>query len=461
MAIGKRIAISVVFGFVCSIAMAASSTAGSSNTSSAAATAAASGMAEADSAKVTFHFVVNKTDFTLDVPHSSLPSNKEALAIVHTYMDSFRSEGMLRLRQIRIQGVSSPDGLRARNQVLAQGRHDSVLGFLRSEFPEIPATLYLEDIVVEDWDGAARLLEQSEIIGKEEALSIIENTPLHIYNNGGKLVDSRKRQLMQLNRGETWRQMQSQIFPKLRKADIWFYYEPVTRSNDNNNDTDKQNGIGANLGIAGLMSSLVVLPESLRPTLSGIPALAASARDIERPLFAVGTNLLYDALITPNISVEVPLGHHWSIQAAYTFPWWVNRANDMAWQILKWDLGARWWFSPKNLFNPMDVLRGHFVGLELSAGYYDVEPKHSGWQGEAVVATLEYGYSWRLGKNWRLSTCIGAGWLYSPQYRAYQGTQDDKHLIYQHNGNLNWIGPTKASVGIQYLFHYTKKHKRK
>lgn len=414
--------------------------------------------APADSTKITFHFVVNKADITLDVPHYSLSSNKEAMELLHTYMDTFQSQGMLQLRQIRIQGVSSPDGPRARNQVLAQDRYSTMLAFLRSEFPDIPASLYRKDVLVEDWDGAERLLELSGISGKEEALSIIRNTPLHIYNSG-KLVDSRKRQLMRLNGGETWRQMQNQVFPQLRRADIWFYYEPATRNDDNNES--RQTGIGAATVGNGLMSSLVALPESLRPTLSGIPALVGWAREIERPLFAVGTNLLYDALITPNFSVEVPLGHHWSIQAAYTFPWWVNRANDMAWQILKWDLGARWWFSPKNLFNPMDVLRGHFVGVELSAGYYDVEPKHRGWQGEAVVATLEYGYAWRLGKNWRLSACVGAGWLYSPQYRFYQGTQDDKHLIYQKSDDLSKFVPTKAGVGIQYLFHYTKKHKQK
>ena len=412
---------------------------------------------ETDSAKVTFHFVVNKADITLDVPHSSLPSNQEALDLLHSYMDSFQSQGMLQLRQIRIQGTSSPDGLRSRNQVLARQRFNSMLAFLQSEFPDIPASLYQEDVIVEDWDGTVRMLEQSNITGKEEALAIIANTPLHIHNSNGKLVDSRKRQLMRLNAGETWKQMQSQIFPKLRKADIWFYYEPVSRKNDENTPA----AIGANLGAAGLASSLVALPEDLQPTLAGIPAPVEAATKIQRPLFAVGTNLLYDAIITPNVSVEVPLGHNWSVRAAYTFPWWVTRTNDIAWQILKWDVGARWWFSPKNLYDPMDVLRGHFAGIELSMGYYDVEPKHRGWQGEAVVATLEYGYAWRLGKNWRLSACLGLGWLYSPKYRAYEGTQDDQHLIYQHTGNLNWFGPTKVSVGIQYLFHYNKKIKRK
>ena len=69
--------------------------------------------------------------------------------------------------------------------------------------------------------------------------------------------------------------------------------------------------------------------------------------------------------------------------------------------------------------------------------------------------------AWAPAANWRLSACLGLGWLYSPKYRAYEGTQDDQHLIYQHTGNLNWFGPTKVSVGIQYLFHYNKKIKRK
>ena len=106
----------------------------------------------------------------------------------------------------------------------------------------------------------------------------------------------------------------------------------------------------------------------------------------------------------------------------------------------------------------MDVLRGHFLGLEFGAGYYDIEPQHQGYQGEFQMVTLEYGYAFRLAPRWRLDLCVGAGWL-GTHYRYYKGTTDYVHLIYQEDGRIPWyFGPTKAGVSIKYIF--TRKNRR-
>lgn len=178
-----------------------------------------------------------------------------------------------------------------------------------------------------------------------------------------------------------------------------------------------------------------------------------------RPILAVSTNILYDLAITPNIAVEVPIGKHWSVLADYTFPWWVNRANDMAWQMLKLDLDARYWFGRRNSDNPMDVLKGHFVGLDLGLGYYDIEPRHTGWQGEFVVAGLEYGYGWRLGEKWRLDAFGAVGYMLT-YYRYYEGNSDDSKLLWQFNGRYSWFGPVKLGASIKYIFTTKKPGRR-
>ena len=177
---------------------------------------------------------------------------------------------------------------------------------------------------------------------------------------------------------------------------------------------------------------------------------------VRKPVIAVSTNALYDLAITPNFAVEVPLGQKWSVFADYSFPWWVNRANDWAWQMLKLDIGGRFWLSRHDKEVPMDVLNGHFLGVFGMTGYYDIEPKHEGYQGEFLSFGLEYGYAWNLGKNkrWRLDASIGAGWL-GTQYRYYIGSTDDQHLLYQNNGKLDWFGPLKANVSIKYIFSHT------
>lgn len=176
-----------------------------------------------------------------------------------------------------------------------------------------------------------------------------------------------------------------------------------------------------------------------------------------KPWFALGSNVLYDALITPNVSLEIPMGKHWSLLADYTFPWWVTSDNRYAWEIQKWDLGLRYWIGRRQV--PMDVLRGHFFGLDLSAGYYDIEPGHTGYQGEFLLAGLEYGYGFRLGTHWRLDLSIGAGWM-GTRYRYYNGDARDEKLLYKYNGRFTWIGPTKVGVSFKYIIAGKKKVKK-
>ena len=178
---------------------------------------------------------------------------------------------------------------------------------------------------------------------------------------------------------------------------------------------------------------------------------------IRKPILGVSTNALYDLAITPNVAVEYPFGKNkdWSVLLDYTFPWWVNRANDMAWQILKLDVGARKYFRKKS---NKDVLTGFFVGLDLGAGYYDIEPKHKGWQGEFQTAGVEGGYAWTIGKkkNWRMQTFVAVGWM-GTHYRYYVGNDTDTRLMYKYSGRFNWVGPTKLGVSFQYIIHTKKK----
>lgn len=178
----------------------------------------------------------------------------------------------------------------------------------------------------------------------------------------------------------------------------------------------------------------------------------------KRPVLGISTNILYDAAITPNVALELPMGKHWSLLAEYTFPWWVNKQNDRAWQIQKWDLGLRYWLGRKrDRQNPYNQLTGHFFGVDLGLGYYDIEPRHMGYQGEFLTAGLEYGYAWRLGEHWRMSAFVAAGWM-GTRYRRYTGNDADTKLLYKYDGRFTWMGPTKLGLSFQYVF--TKKKQK-
>lgn len=181
------------------------------------------------------------------------------------------------------------------------------------------------------------------------------------------------------------------------------------------------------------------------------------ADSLARPVLGMSTNILYDAAITPNVAFEIPMGKHWSLLVDYTFPWWVNRQNDRAWEIQKLDLGLRYWLGRRrDAQHPYNQLTGHFFGVDTGLGYYDIEPRHTGYQGEFLTAGLEYGYAWRLGEHWRMSAFVAAGWM-GTRYRNYKGNEDDAHLLYQYDGRFIWWGPTKVGLSFQYIFISRKK----
>ena len=187
------------------------------------------------------------------------------------------------------------------------------------------------------------------------------------------------------------------------------------------------------------------------PVVEDVPAAQVEYQKI--PMFALGTNLLFDLAITPNFSFEVPVGQHWSILGEYTFPWWVTRDNSRAWQMIKLDQGVRYYFGHKNMNNPMDIFQGHFLGAQVGMGYYDVEPHHNGWQGEGIIGGLEYGYAWRLGECWRMEAFAAVGAVFF-DYRYYMANENDSKLMYKYNGSYSvWPLPTKAGVAIKYIFN--------
>lgn len=196
---------------------------------------------------------------------------------------------------------------------------------------------------------------------------------------------------------------------------------------------------------------------------AGTFILRAQATDTcvaRKPIFAFSTNVLYNLAITPNVAIELPLGQRVSLLAEYAFHWWVTPNNVYAWQMLKGDLGLRFWLSKRDKGNRMDVLKGHFIGLDFGAGYYDLEPGHTGYQGEFQTACLEYGYAWPLGKkkHWRLQAYLGVGW-FGTVYRFYEGDEGDVRLYYKHDGRFNWFGPTKVGLSFQYIINTKTRRK--
>lgn len=174
----------------------------------------------------------------------------------------------------------------------------------------------------------------------------------------------------------------------------------------------------------------------------------AIGKSRRRPLFALKTNLLFDAALMPNIELEVPIGKRWSLNAEYMFPWWRINDDRYCLQVLMGGLEGRYWLGKRD---KREVLTGHFMGLYAGGGKYDLQWNTNGYQGEFFIAAgLSYGYAHSIARNLRLEYNIGVGMLRT-NYRHYHARENHRTLLWQENGEYTWLGPTKLKISLVWL----------
>ena len=377
----------------------------------------------------------------------TFPVNKYVLdreyrynAKAFAHLDSLLAvRGKVFVDSVIVVSKSSPEGPYKGNEALSRNRSKAIYDYVVSAYPDLAGKVKVSS-EVESWAEFAQMVSEDPTLSsatRAEALAIIGNDAA---------PDAKKAQLRRL---KEYNYFLNYYFPALRFSAIVVVFDRVAEAVASLPTLDD---------VTFEEFPLVDTRVEMREDCFVIPMLKPLPK--EKPILAVSTNVLYDLgslaydmAFTPNFAVEVPIGQRWSVYAEYAFPWWLTNENDRAWQILKWDIGGRWWFSRHDKSNPMDVLRGHFLGIDFGAGYYDIEPQHTGYQGEFQTLGLEYGYAFRLTPHWRLDLYAGAGWM-GTHYRYYEGSSDDVHLLYQHHGRLQWFGPVKAGASIKYIFSH-------
>lgn len=89
----------------------------------------------------------------------------------------------------------------------------------------------------------------------------------------------------------------------------------------------------------------------------------------------------------------------------------------------------------------------HFVGIMASAAIYDWRLKDTNHRGDALGLGVTYGYSLVLGKRWSMEATIGAGLLYS---REYKYTDDEGNPGFFNNKGTK-LFPLKAGLSFVYI----------
>lgn len=180
----------------------------------------------------------------------------------------------------------------------------------------------------------------------------------------------------------------------------------------------------------------------------------ATSLTVSAQKVALKTNLLYDALLTPDLGVEVKLAPQWTLDLTGRLNAW--SVNDRRWKQWSVQPEARYWFC--------EAFSGHFLGAHAIGGQYNFGHLPFGFkflgtdfsvlkdyrlQGWMAGAGIAYGYSWILDKHWNLEAEIGLGWIYT-RYDKFRCADCGKKL--EENHPHNYVGPTKAALNLVYTF---------
>jgi hypothetical protein len=171
---------------------------------------------------------------------------------------------------------------------------------------------------------------------------------------------------------------------------------------------------------------------------------------------AVKTNMLYDALLVPNIGVEFYVGKNWSVAGNWMYAWWKSDRKHNYWRIYGGDVELRRWFGRRAVEKPFS---GHHVGLYGQIVTYDFELGGKGYLGDkwSYGGGVAYGYSLPVGHRFNVDFTLGIGYL-GGSYKEYIPL--DGHYVWQTTKNRRWFGPTKAGISLVWLIgrgNYSRK----
>ena len=404
-------------------------------------------------------------------------SNRTALRTFLKEYNRLSNDPNCSVVSVELISGASPEGAADHNQDLSEKRASALRQYLENYCDEVSSELLVERPLGSDWAGLADRIEKTEFSWKEEAASIIRETPLWI-SDGSRIVDGKKKRIMEFRGGEPWKWMEENIFPDLRASAFKIIYR-----HDASYDPDK-----ACVGYQSVQQSArdTLVIEKIHKQVDTVYVIGAVATAAEekrtvsrnrrssngdgikqkynkqedrRLVMALRTNTL--AIPLANFGLEFPLGERWSVGADYYYPWiWRDSVHKLCNEMLAWDAELRYWFPGKRAASGKRLL-GSSIGIYGAGGYYDFERDWSGLQGEFYTAGLDYTYALALGRGGvHLEFELGVGYLFSPT-RKYNVYMEGGKLFKSENfqRNFSFIGPTKAGVSLAIPIYGKKKTK--
>ena len=405
-----------------------------------------------DSLRTTIYFRPGYS--LLELSYRDNAANMKALT---QGIQTIKGNPCVQLQHIRILSAASPEGNSALNKRVAKRRGERLRDYLK-ETLVLPDSIFTVSSAGEDWQGLASLIAREKTPWRNKALQIIRHTPEWVTRNG-KVVDGRKRQLQNLDGGKAWKYMLDNHFYTLRTGAV-VVCEVKTLAAESTPSAAEASLEQARPEQARLESASQQ-SASQSPSSPPFPAIPSQVHpEPQAPpvasYFALKSNLLYDALLVPNLSLEASIGSGWTLGAGGMFAWWSKDAKHRYWRIYGGGLEIRKYFGTLSKSKP---LQGHHLGIYGDFLTYDFEFGAKGYQSKATYAAgIKYGYSHPIANRLNLDFALGIGYLHS-NYKTY--VPRDGCYVYQETKKRKWLGPTQAEISLVWLLGKGNTNKKK
>lgn len=409
-----------------------------------------------DSLRTTIYFRPGYS--LLELSYRDNAANMKALT---QGIQTIKGNPCVQLQHIRILSAASPEGNSALNKRVAKRRGERLRDYLK-ETLVLPDSIFTVSSAGEDWQGLAALIAKEKTPWRNKALQIIRHTPEWVTRNG-KVVDGRKRQLQNLDGGKAWKYMLDNHFYTLRTGAVVVCEVKTLADRAHADRTHAEAHEGSHADFADYadeskLSAAEARPEpasqqqaSQSPSSPPFPAIPSQVPPGQEPppvasYFALKSNLLYDALLVPNLSLEASIGSGWTLAAGGMLAWWSKDAKHRYWRIYGGDQEIRKYFGTLSKSKP---LQGHHLGIYGDFLTYDFEFGAKGYQSKATYAAgIKYGYSHPIANRLNLDFALGIGYLHS-NYKTY--VPKDGCYVYQETKKRKWLGPTQAEISLVWL----------
>lgn len=122
------------------------------------------------------------------------------------------------------------------------------------------------------------------------------------------------------------------------------------------------------------------------------------------PRVVLKSNLLHDAMLTPDLGLEVGLARRFSMSLSGVYAWWSNDSRHRYWRIRGGVCELRFWPGERPLER---ALTGHHIGIYGSMHDFDFEFGGKGWQSPQATYGIGVGYGYSLRLSSRLNLDLG------------------------------------------------------